>query len=75
MDNAAKSAKKVGYFSEMEDVSGKKILDFSGRIVHNGFYPTRRSGQMCCKTHLLAAKTGEKNGRWGEFCLQAGPAA
>jgi hypothetical protein len=59
LDNTAKSAKKVGYFSEMEDVSGKKILDFSGRMVHNERCSIGQNKQMCCKTHMTNRKTGE----------------
>ena len=39
MEKAAKLEKIVDILLKMEDVPGKKVLDFSGRIVHNGVYP------------------------------------
>ena len=36
----------------MEDVPGKKILDFSAGIVHKGEYPIKLGKKMCCKTHI-----------------------
>lgn len=42
----------VGNLLEMEDVSSKKVLDFSGRIVHNEDYLIRQSKRVCCKIHM-----------------------
>ena len=44
----------------MEDVSGKKILDFSGRMVHNEIYLIEQKQKICCKTHMKGAKSEEK---------------
>jgi len=38
MDMAGKLAKTVAYFSKIEEVSGKKVLDFLGELVHNREY-------------------------------------
>ena len=47
----------------MEDVSGKKILDFSGRMVHNETHLVNPSQKMCCKTHMKGIKSEEKTTR------------
>ena len=84
LHNTAKSVRKVGNFSEMEDVSGKKILDFSGRMVHNEFHPIGRNRQMCCKTHMIDAKPEGRRRRLPDLarryetarrriCWKAGP--
>lgn len=41
---------------KMEDVPGKKVLDFSGRMVHNEVYP---SGGAKSKGNLLHIAQGE----------------
>lgn len=62
------SKKKVEEFSEIENVSGKKILDFFAGMVHNEGCPIRRNKQMCCKTHLTAGKTGGKTANTANLC-------
>jgi hypothetical protein len=58
----------------MEDVTGKKILDFSGRIVHNVICLIEGSQKMCCKTHMNGIKSGENDG-WRKTRPDSGPAA
>jgi len=40
----------------MEDVSGKKVLDFFGKLVHNKEHAIRQNKQPCCKTHMKNAR-------------------
>ena len=49
MKKAKKSWKNVDIFTKMEDVFGKKALDFFGRIVHNGGYPLDRTNKCVAK--------------------------
>ena len=49
---------------KMEDVPGKKVLDFSGRMVHNEIYPSGGAKGICCISHRGKRKTtAEKTGR------------
>lgn len=41
----------IGGFLKMEKMAVKKMLAFSGRMVHNRECLIRRNRQMCCKTH------------------------
>ncbi len=40
----------------MEVVPGKKVLDFSGRMVHNEGYPLGGANRICCKSHKGSKK-------------------
>ncbi|MEY8387137.1 hypothetical protein AALC17_07540 [Oscillospiraceae bacterium 38-13] len=52
MEKAENSEKMIDTFSKMEDVVIKKILDFSGRMVHNGEESIRQN-----KRKVVAKRT------------------
>lgn len=65
MEKPEKTVKNIEIFLKMEDRLGKKILDFSGEMVHNGGHPTRLDKRICCKTHMrkrMRDSGGEKAG-------------
>lgn len=57
LDKPAKIERIVEILLEMEDVPGKKVLDFFGRIVHNGGYPLDRTNNCVAKRTSKTEKT------------------
>lgn len=50
--------KNVANFSKMEDVIVKKVLDFLGRMVHNGGYPIRQDNEFVAKRTCKTVENG-----------------
>nr|WP_325213549.1 hypothetical protein [uncultured Oscillibacter sp.] len=62
LEKAAKQEKIVEILLKMEDVPGKKVLDFFGRIVHNEGYPLNQTKISVAK---LTSKTEKRHGPGG----------
>ena len=62
MEKAAKLEKMVEILVKMEDVPGKKVLDFFGRIVHNEGYPLKQAKISVAK---LTSKMEKRHGPGG----------
>ena len=48
----------------MEAALIKKILAFSGRMVHNREHPIRQDKRICCKTHIDAQRKTERTAKF-----------
>lgn len=64
MNKPAKIERIVVVLLKMEDVPGKKVLDFFGRIVHNENYPFDGMkifvAKLTCKTEKRRLSVGMK---------------